>query len=201
MEYSFRRLPLADILDQARQKDENFIAKFARVHSDGSIIRNFKIIPHEDPKETNKFWIVHKDKQDQEREVGTSTHNKEKGQEQNDQPVEKSAQDSEILTRNKGKGREQSDQIVERSEQVVKVSTRNKGKGRKRSGQSVQRSEQVVKISTRNKGKGRERSDQSVERSEQDIKVSTRNKGKGRERDDQSAVQKEESQLSEDKAI
>jgi hypothetical protein len=41
MEYSFRTLALSDMLDQARQKDEFFVSKFARIKFDGTVVRKF----------------------------------------------------------------------------------------------------------------------------------------------------------------
>lgn len=59
MEYSFRALPLQDILHQARQKDKLFLTKFARKNPDDSIVREFKIVPNPDSISYNDiYWIV-----------------------------------------------------------------------------------------------------------------------------------------------
>src|SRR4051794_609326 len=58
MEYSLRSLPLTDILGVARQKDEMFIAKFARTMAGGTVVSNFKIIPHEDPEQAGKRYRI-----------------------------------------------------------------------------------------------------------------------------------------------
>lgn len=60
MEYSFKTLSLFDILAEARVKDELYIEKFANTMPDGTTIKKFQIVPHEDPEEVGShFRIVH----------------------------------------------------------------------------------------------------------------------------------------------
>ena len=62
MEYTFRSLTSSDILDEARQKDKPYIANFARINSDGTVLRNFSIIPHENSDENGRYYrIVYND--------------------------------------------------------------------------------------------------------------------------------------------
>lgn len=62
MEYSFRTLSLSDILNEARQKDDLYIAQFARIMPDGSAMCKFKIVANNDTDDyANKFWIIRDD--------------------------------------------------------------------------------------------------------------------------------------------
>jgi hypothetical protein len=123
MEYSFRSLCIADIIDAARQKDELFIAKYARTMNDGTTVRRFKIIPHEDPQLVGKkFRIVHNEETNS--NIGPAIKN--------------TAVSSD---RHKGKGREEDSRVRRHSSKTAKQNEENANvkddHGRKEQAQEV----------------------------------------------------------------
>jgi hypothetical protein len=65
MEYTFRTLSLSDMLEEARKKDPLFIAKYARSKPDGTALRKFNIIHHEDSEHFGKkFRFVHNEEKE-----------------------------------------------------------------------------------------------------------------------------------------